>query len=176
MPQSRKRQTGKRKGRRGLYAQQPSPRGGTKSSTRLIAVVLIAALGLTGLAYLFLRGSSTGGGKEVTTASGLRYVDEVVGTGAEAQVGQKVSVNYTGLLESGTKFDSSLDPGKQPLEFTVGGGQMIQGFDEGVRGMKVGGKRKLIVPPRLGYRAAGKPPTIPGNATLIFEIELLGIK
>jgi FKBP-type peptidyl-prolyl cis-trans isomerase len=136
---------------------------------------LIAAVALAGLAYLLLRGNSTGG-SEVRTASGLRYADEVVGTGAEAQVGQKVSVNYTGLLESGTKFDSSLDPGKKPLEFTLGGRDMIKGFDEGVRGMKVGGRRKLIIPPNLGYGPAGKPPTIPGNATLVFEVELLGIK
>lgn len=151
----------------------PPPRRGASRRTKLIAVVLIGALGVLGIAYLFgLRGGPAAG-REVRTPSGLRYVDEVVGTGAEAQPGQKVSVNYTGLLESGTKFDSSLDPGKKPLEFTLGGGSMIKGFDEGVRGMKVGGKRRLIIPPQLGYGPAGRPPTIPGNATLIFEIELL---
>lgn len=176
MPQSRKRQTGKRKGRRGLYAQQPAARKGANRSSRLIAIVLIAALGLAGLAYLFLRGNTTGGGNEVTTASGLRYVDEVEGTGPNPKPGQTVTVHYTGTLESGLKFDSSRDPGKQPLEFVVGGGSMIKGFDEGVRGMKVGGKRKLIIPPNLGYGPAGRAPSIPGNATLIFEMELLGIK
>jgi FKBP-type peptidyl-prolyl cis-trans isomerase len=176
LPQSRKRQTGKRKGRRGLYAQQPAVRKGPNRSSRLIAILLIAALGLAGLAYLFLRGNTTGGGSEVKTASGLRYVDEVEGTGPSPQPGQTVSVHYTGTLESGVKFDSSRDPGKQPLEFVVGGGKMIKGFDEGVRGMKVGGKRKLIIPSSLGYGPVGRPPSIPGNATLIFEIELLGIK
>ena len=176
MPQSRKRQMGKRKGRRGLYAQQAAPHKGTNRSTRLIAIVLIAALGLAGLAYLYLRGNITGGGSEVKTASGLRYVDLVEGTGPSPQPGQTVTVHYTGTLESGAKFDSSRDPGKQPLEFVVGGGNMIKGFDEGVRGMKVGGRRKLIIPSNLGYREAGRPPTIPGNATLIFEIELMGIK
>jgi FKBP-type peptidyl-prolyl cis-trans isomerase len=177
LPQSRKRQTGKKKGRKGLYAQQPPARKGANSSTRLIAIVLIAALGLAGLAYLFLRGNTTGGGNEVTTASGLRYVDEVVGNGPTPQPGQKVSVKYTGTLESGAKFDSSYDhPGQQPLEFTLGSGGVIKGWEEGIATMKVGGKRKLVVPAKLGYGAQGRPPAIPGNATLIFEVELVGIK
>jgi FKBP-type peptidyl-prolyl cis-trans isomerase len=141
-----------------------------------MAIVLIAALSLAGLTYLYLRGNTKSGGNEVTTASGLRYVDEVEGTGPNPQPGQTVTVHYTGTLENGVKFDSSRDPGKQPLEFVVGGGTMIKGFDEGVRGMKVGGKRKLIVPAKLGYGAQGRPPAIPGNATLIFEMELMGLK
>jgi FKBP-type peptidyl-prolyl cis-trans isomerase len=156
-----------------LYAQLPPTRRGANRRTRLVVVVLIAALGIAGIAYMFgMRGGPVAG-NEVRTASGLRYVDEVVGTGAEAQAGQKVSVHYRGLLESGTQFDSSRDPGKQPLEFVLGSGSMIKGFDEGVRGMKAGGKRRLVIPPQLGYGPAGRPPTIPGNATLIFEIELL---
>lgn len=139
--------------------------------------MLVGALVIVGVAYMFGALSRPGGGagQEVRKPSGLRYVDEVVGTGAEAQPGQQVSVHYTGMLESGTKFDSSLDPGKQPLSFTLGSPGMIPGFDEGVRGMKVGGKRRLIIPPQLGYGPAGRPPSIPGNATLIFEIELLKV-
>ena len=172
MPQSRKRQVGKRKGRRGLYAQQPQSAGGrTKRSTRIIAVLLIGALAIAGLAYLFLRG----GNSTVTTPTGLRYEDLVVGTGATAAAGKKVSVDYTGTLESGEKFDSSHDRG-QPYEFTLGGGDAIKGWDEGISGMKVGGKRKLTIPPRLGYGPTGRPPKIPGNATLIFEVELLDVK
>jgi hypothetical protein len=171
LPQSRKRQLGKRKGRRGLYAQQPQAAGGrTKRSTRIIAVILIGALAIAGLAYLFLRNDKT-----VTTASGLRYEDLVVGTGETAAAGKKVSVHYTGTLESGEKFDSSHDRG-QPYEFTLGRGTVIKGWDEGISGMKVGGKRKLIIPPRLGYGPAGQPPKIPGNATLLFEVELLDVK
>jgi peptidylprolyl isomerase len=143
-------------------------------NTKIITGVLVVALIGAGLALLFWRG--TGGGvQEVTTASGLRYTDEVEGTGPVPQVGQTVSVHYTGTLMDGTKFDSSRDRNK-PLEFVVGGGQMIKGFDEGVRSMKVGGKRKLIIPPRIGYGAVGRPPTIPPNATLIFDVELLSIK
>lgn len=174
MPQSRKRPVGKRKGRRGLYAQPPQSAGGrTKRSTRIIALVLIGALAIAGLAYLFLRG----GDKSVTTASGLRYEDVVVGTGNTATTGKKVSVHYTGTLESGQKFDSSYDrPGQKPFEFQLGSTQIIQGWNEGISGMKVGGKRKLIIPARLGYGAQGKPPDIPGNATLLFDVELLDVK
>ena len=84
-------------------------------------------------------------------------------------------MHYTGTLESGTKFDSSRDRGT-PLEFEIGRGKVIKGWDEGVMTMKVGGRRKLIIPPNLGYGPQGRPPTIPGNATLIFDVELLGIK
>ncbi|HKQ08512.1 MAG TPA: FKBP-type peptidyl-prolyl cis-trans isomerase [Blastocatellia bacterium] len=113
-------------------------------------------------------------GSEVTTASGLKYVDEVVGTGEKPRLGKMVVVNYTGTLTDGTKFDSSLDSG-QPYEFRIGTGTVIRGWEEGILSMHVGGKRKLIVPPELGYGAQGKG-KIPPNATLIFEIELLGVK
>src|SRR5690349_18262214 len=113
-------------------------------------------------------------GQEVTTSSGLKYVDEVVGSGDRARLGKTVSVNYTGTLTDGTKFDSSFDAGK-PLEFRLGTDTIIQGWNEGIVGMQVGGKRKLIIPPQLGYGAQGKG-KIPPNATLIFEIELLGVK
>ena len=111
----------------------------------------------------------------MTTSSGLRYEDIVAGTGASPQPGQEVTVHYTGTLEDGTKFDSSLDSG-QPFKFKIGVGQVIRGWDEGVMTMKVGGKRKLVIPPLLGYGARGVPGAIPPNATLVFEVELLNVQ
>ncbi|MDJ1185250.1 FKBP-type peptidyl-prolyl cis-trans isomerase [Roseofilum casamattae] len=108
------------------------------------------------------------------TPSGLKYTDLVVGEGDSPQKGDRVEVHYVGTLENGSKFDSSRDRG-QPFVFQIGVGQVIQGWDEGVASMKVGGKRKLVVPPALGYGSRGIGP-IPGNSTLIFEVELLGIK
>jgi FKBP-type peptidyl-prolyl cis-trans isomerase len=113
--------------------------------------------------------------KEVVTPSGLKYTDLKVGDGEEAKSGQVVNVHYTGWLENGTKFDSSLDR-KQPFSFKLGAGQVIQGWDQGVAGMKVGGRRKLIIPPGLGYGGQSVGGVIPANSTLIFEVELLGVK
>ncbi len=104
----------------------------------------------------------------------LESIDLVVGQGAEATAGKRVKVHYTGTLTDGKKFDSSLDRGK-PFEFKLGAGEVIQGWDQGVAGMKVGGKRKLTIPPDLGYGARGASGVIPPNATLIFEVELLGV-
>ena len=109
------------------------------------------------------------------TASGLKIIDIKIGTGDEAQNGQTVSVHYTGWLADGTKFDSSLDRG-QPLSFILGAGQMIPGFDEGVAGMKAGGERRLIIPPDLAYGAQGRPPKIPANAELTFDIQLVSVQ
>lgn len=114
-------------------------------------------------------------GQEVTTSSGLKYLDQAVGTGEAAVAGQNVSVHYTGWLENGKKFDSSVDRG-QPFSFPLGAGRVIKGWDEGVQGMKVGGKRKLTIPSNLGYGARGAGGVIPPNATLIFDVELLGVK
>lgn len=111
--------------------------------------------------------------KERTTPSGLRITDLVVGEGAEAIAGQTVVVNYRGTLANGTEFDSSY--GRGPFSFPLGGGRVIQGWDEGVAGMKVGGKRKLVIPPDLAYGERGAGGVIPPNATLTFEVELLRI-
>jgi peptidylprolyl isomerase len=114
-------------------------------------------------------------GAEVTTPSGLKYVDLVEGTGESPKAGQSVMVHYTGTLTDGSKFDSSLDR-HDPFVFRIGAGQVIKGWDEGVITMKTGGRRKLIIPPQLGYGEKGHPPVIPANATLIFEVELLGFR
>jgi len=139
----------------------------------LVAVVLIAAC-------------KSGGGNEakpeakpeaaeVTTPSGLKYVDLKVGDGPSPQSGQIAVVHYTGWLTNGTKFDSSRDR-QSPFEFPIGQGRVIKGWDEGVATMKVGGHRKLTIPPELGYGARGAGGVIPPNAVLVFDVELLGVK
>jgi peptidylprolyl isomerase len=115
------------------------------------------------------------GAKAVTTPSGLRYEDIVVGTGESPSPGKIVRVHYTGWLEDGTKFDSSRDHGDQPIDFPIGVGRVIKGWDEGLMTMKIGGKRKLVIPPQLGYGARNMGP-IPPNSTLVFEVELLGVQ
>lgn len=111
---------------------------------------------------------------EKMTDSGLIYDDLVEGEGTAAGAGNKVTVHYTGWLTDGSKFDSSLDR-NQPFQFSLGAGQVIRGWDEGVAGMKIGGKRKLTIPPQLGYGAAGAGGVIPPNATLVFDVELLEV-
>jgi FKBP-type peptidyl-prolyl cis-trans isomerase FkpA len=177
LPQSRKRKT--RRGGASSRATYSSKKR-SDQTTRLVVYIIIAALAIGALVYLLsiLRSSTSNpspvAGTEVTTPSGLKYIDEVVGTGDSPKSGRPVTVHYTGMLEDGTKFDSSVDRG-QPYEFPIGVGQVIRGWDEGVMSMKVGGKRKLIIPPDLGYGARGKG-TIPPNATLYFDVELLDAK
>ncbi|GJD33765.1 FKBP-type peptidyl-prolyl cis-trans isomerase [Methylobacterium aerolatum] len=130
-------------------------------------------------AALIAMTASANAAETVTTPSGLKYQDEVVGTGPAPKAGQQVTVQYTGWLDEGgkkgKKFDSSRDR-NQPFSFTIGAGQVIQGWDEGVMSMKTGGRRTLIIPPQLGYGARGAGGVIPPNATLIFDVELLGAK
>jgi len=114
-------------------------------------------------------------GDGTKTADGLQYWDIKVGAGPVAAAGQTVKVHYTGWLTNGKKFDSSVDRG-EPFTFNLGGGQVIKGWDEGVAGMKVGGKRQLRIPPQLGYGDRGAGGVIPANATLIFDVELLGVR
>jgi len=137
-----------------------------KGSLAVAALILLVAPGF-------------GEGKVVTTPSGLKYIDHVVGTGDEAVNGATCEMHYTGWLyengQRGKKFDSSVDRGR-PFPFKLGAGMVIKGWDEGVKGMKVGGKRELIIPPGLGYGARGAGGVIPPNATLDFEVELLSVK
>lgn len=166
----------------------------------LIGVIAIIVVGALMLAFLYLRGnaptpttadaiptSTTGGamptfdstipqvnGTTRTTPSGLQIIEVQPGTGAEAKNGSTVSVHYTGYLTNGTKFDSSI--GGEPFAFPLGTGAVIQGWDEGLLGMKVAEKRRLIIPPALGYGARGKGGVIPPNATLIFDVELMNVQ
>ena len=143
-----------------------------RSAYAAAALVVIAALTPSGR-------SDAAANQVVEMPNGLKYTDEKIGDGPEATAGKKTSVHYTGWLSDngakGKKFDSSVDRG-QPFQFTLGARQVIAGWDEGVAGMKVGGKRTLIIPPELGYGARGAGGVIPPNATLIFDVELLGVQ
>ena len=177
MPQSRRRKINKSKKRpKGSYpaTSQPKTTSSVNRRNQIIAIIIVLALAATAVAYLIAKRSG-GSGAEVTTASGLKYTDIVVGTGATPQKGQTVTVHYTGTLANGKKFDSSLDRGV-PADFRIGVGAVIKGWDEGLMTMKVGGKRHLVIPSNLGYGPVGRPPDIPGNSTLIFDVELLGVK
>jgi peptidylprolyl isomerase len=154
--------------------------------TASFLVAAIAAITLAALPASGAEKAKAGGEKEKKgeskmqkTPSGLQYEDVKVGTGAEPKTGQTCVMHYTGWLwengAKGAKFDSSVDRG-QPFEFPLGQGRVIKGWDEGVATMKVGGKRNLLIPPTLGYGARGAGKVIPPNATLLFEVELLGIK
>lgn len=176
MPQSRKRRTakGRRQAPQTYSSKQTASQKGASSRAQIIIGITILALLGAGVLYFLTRGKGNSPGNEITTASGLKYVDLVEGTGASPQPGQTVVVHYTGTLQNGTKFDSSRDKG-QPVPFVIGRGKVIKGWDEGLMTMKVGGRRKLIVPPQLGYGVTGNQ-NIPPNSTLIFDVELIDIK
>ncbi|HEX3129286.1 MAG TPA: FKBP-type peptidyl-prolyl cis-trans isomerase [Thermoanaerobaculia bacterium] len=146
------------------------------ASRALLVLLMVAAAPISPISAARQAGpEATPAGKEVVTSSGLRYIDEKVGSGAEAGPGKTVEVLYTGWLEDKTTFDSSLDP-NHPFRFRIGIDEVIQGWHEGITGMKAGGKRRLIVPPDLGYGSQGAGRVVPGNATLVFEVELLAVK
>jgi peptidylprolyl isomerase len=143
-----------------------------KGSMAWVVVAVVALAMWTGGA---MRAGEKKEKKVITTDSGLKYIDVKVGDGETAKKGDTVSVHYTGTLKDGTKFDSSKDR-NQPFSFPLGAGRVIKGWDEGVAGMKVGGTRKLIIPPELGYGKRGAGNVIPPDAELHFEVELLKIK
>jgi len=155
-----------------------SQRRAARVRNQRIAIIIIAVVVIASVVFFAFRNRSanqTGADDLITTSSGLQYKDLIVGQGPATKPGDTVSVHYTGWLQNNKKFDSSLDRGV-PFDFTLGQNQVIQGWDEGVLGMRVGGKRRLIIPPQLAYGATGAGGIIPPNATLIFEIELLAIK
>lgn len=176
MPQSRHRKITKAKKRpQTATANRENPASSPNKQPQhlktvliVLAVAAVVALG----AYLFY---PRGGPKEITTNSGLKYTDLVEGTGASPKRGDTVSVHYAGKLESGKEFDSSYKRG-EPSDFKIGVGAVIKGWDEGLMTMKIGGKRRLVIPGKLGYGPQGRPPDIPPNATLVFDVELMGIK
>ena len=140
-------------------------------NTRIIVIGLAAVLVLTAVYLLFVSGRSTGA--EVTLEDGLKYTDITVGTGASPRLGGSVSVNCVGTLADGKEFNNT---NGRPVSFNFNDGELIRGWIEGMKTMKVGGKRRLTIPPELAYGAGGKPPTIPPNETLTFEISLVDVK
>ncbi|RPH60206.1 MAG: FKBP-type peptidyl-prolyl cis-trans isomerase [Acidobacteria bacterium] len=146
---------------------------GRRLLVKLVATIVLG-LGAVALAAAGGAGQTPSPEKVITTPSGLKYVEVQLGTGRTAEKGMPVRVHYTGRLADGKKFDSSVDR-KEPFQFTLGVGEVIRGWDEGVAGMKVGGKRKLMIPSSLAYGPRGVPGAIPPNAELTFDVELLGV-
>jgi peptidylprolyl isomerase len=147
-----------------------------RDRTRALMKRFIFACGVLAVPFAEIGRADAKVQRTVMLPDGLKYTDLVLGKGARPKTGQTVKVHYVGTLTNGTKFDSSRDRG-QPFSFALGEGQVIPGWDEGVATMRVGGRRKLIIPPKLGYGAAGAGGgTIPPNATLVFDIELLGVQ
>jgi peptidylprolyl isomerase len=165
----------------GLSIKEKRPMRAFSRRHLMAACAAIATISIVSTGFLIMSNdnASAQSGKPVTTSSGLQMIDTQAGTGASPKQGQTAVVHYTGYLNDngnkGKKFDSSVDRG-QPFEFPIGQGRVIKGWDEGVASMKVGGKRTLIIPPALGYGASGAGGVIPPNATLIFDVELLGVK
>ena len=141
-------------------------------NVKTLVMVLVVAVAASAVVYVVVRKGMAR--NEITTDSGMKYEDLKVGNGATPSVGKKVSVHYIGWLANGKEFNNSYKLGR-PAEFEMGGG-LIKGWNEALQTMKVGGKRRIILPPSLAYGAAGRPPEIPPNATLTFEIELLDVK
>ncbi len=150
-----------------------------KRTQIVTGIVVVVSLVVVGLFFSFINVSSMSpqtqpaGTAPQANGQGLVVQDEIVGTGDVAQAGQTISVNYTGKLQNGTVFDTSI--GRAPFQFTLGAGQVISGWDQGLQGMKVGGKRLLIIPPQLAYGSQAVGP-IPANSTLIFEVDLLSVQ
>jgi FKBP-type peptidyl-prolyl cis-trans isomerase len=176
VPQSRNRKINKARKRprvaHSVESANPQPESGR--NLKIGAIILVAVIAVAAAVYVITRRGSQAG-SEVTTPSGLKIQDLKVGDGASPQPGQTITVHYIGWLENGKEFNNS-HTGGAPIDFKIGTGAVIKGWDEGVMGMKVGGKRKLIIPSELAYGSRGRPPTIPPNSNLTFEIELLGIK
>lgn len=150
----------------------------SRISSSALIVPLLAAAGMLALPPLAEPGkvqTQATAAREVVTASGLRYVDLKVGQGEEAVPGKIVEVRYTGWLEDGTPFDACRDSG-EPFTFRLGAGDAIKGWDQGLVGMKVGGRRKLRIPPELGFGKQGVGSVVPPNAVLVYEFELLGVR
>ena len=177
MPQSRHRKINRARKRprnpnAPSSARGQSP-GGRNQYLRIGAIALVLLIAGSAVIYVITRQANPAAA-EVTTPSGLKYVELKAGDGPTPRAGQTVVVNFTGTLEDGTPFDST--NGKPPAQFRVGVGELIKGWDEGLMSMKVGGRRKFTIPSNLAYGVMGRPPKIPPNATLLFDIELLNIK
>ena len=174
MPESRRRKIYKARKRPRVPHSNPAPNAphipGSRNM-RIGVAILVAVIVIAGVVYVITRRNNNQVNYEVTTASGLKIHEEKIGDGPSPKMGQRVKVHYIGRFENGEEFNNSYNG--QPAEFTLGG--VIPGWNEALQTMKVGGKRKIFVPSKLGYGAEGKPPTIPPNANLEFDIELLGI-